>query len=369
MNDRATPEAPVVEGPDGHRLHHPLASHLSATAAPPATRRDLSRLLPLTEFAPIGPAEAWWCRHRLIHTSSLGLFALASSPTTARFDEQPISCLYLGFDGLQRIDHDGASWFSRPGSCTYLPNAAHRLHTNHAAGLVLRLDPERLITTTQAMAGWRQCPPQLRTAVQRPSQWLAGDPPSAGMLGALHGLLALTDQLLHADPALLTALQIDDQIYRLLGALLVPEAVAPDSLERLQHRQRRGRESFEATLNWVRTHLNEPISMTDLERLSSYSRRGLHYAFQERFGCSPMRWVRQERLSCALARLQRPEPNDSVTSVAQSCGYRRAASFSQDFQRRFGVRPSELLRESKRPRNSDAPEGAPARDLEPPSLN
>jgi len=109
--------------------------------------------------------------------------------------------------------------------------------------------------------------------------------------------------------------------------------------------------------------------MTDLERLSSYSRRGLHYAFQERFGCSPMRWVRQERLSCALARLQRPEPNDSVTSVAQSCGYRRAASFSQDFQRRFGVRPSELLRESKRPRNSDAPEGAPARDLEPPSLN
>jgi hypothetical protein len=183
MNDRATPEAPVVEGPDGHRLHHPLASHLSATAAPPATRRDLSRLLPLTEFAPIGPAEAWWCRHRLIHTSSLGLFALASSPTTARFDEEPISCLYLGFDGLQRIDHDGASWFSRPGSCTYLPNAAHRLHTNHAAGLVLRLDPERLITTTQAMAGWRQCPPSCGRPCNGPANGWPAIPPAPACWG------------------------------------------------------------------------------------------------------------------------------------------------------------------------------------------
>ena len=77
-------------------------------------------------------------------------------------------------------------------------------------------------------------------------------------------------------------------------------------------------------------------------------RCSLQLAFQRRFGCGPMQWLRQQRLAAAHERLENPLPADTVSSISQAVGYRSLASFSCEFQRYYGCRPSALLGKSLR---------------------
>jgi AraC-like DNA-binding protein len=52
------------------------------------------------------------------------------------------------------------------------------------------------------------------------------------------------------------------------------------------------------------------------------------------------------RLERARRWLQQPQQGETVTRIAHACGYRSLNLFSMDFQQRFHVKPSELLRES-----------------------
>jgi AraC-like DNA-binding protein len=84
-----------------------------------------------------------------------------------------------------------------------------------------------------------------------------------------------------------------------------------------------------------------------LEQRSHYSRRALQYAFRKRLGCTATQWIRRERLELARRDLQHPSPADSVAVIALRCGYRSLSLFSVEFQQRFHVKPSQLLREAR----------------------
>ena len=75
-------------------------------------------------------------------------------------------------------------------------------------------------------------------------------------------------------------------------------------------------------------------------------RSSLQYAFKQRFGCGPMQWLRRQRLARARAMLMQASQPMAMKQVAQACGYLSQASFSRDFQERYGERPSRLLRRS-----------------------
>ena len=91
-----------------------------------------------------------------------------------------------------------------------------------------------------------------------------------------------------------------------------------------------------------------PINLTILEQRSGYSRRFLQLAFQQRFGCGPMQWIRQQRLEQARLSLLNPQDDDSVGCVAARFGFSSVSVFSREFHRRFGSRPSDVLREGRR---------------------
>ena len=85
-------------------------------------------------------------------------------------------------------------------------------------------------------------------------------------------------------------LSLEDLVRRLIVMLLVP-----DLLEAAAESASPVGEPFihQALVEWLLAHLHEPISLSDMERRSSYSRRSLQYAFKQRFGCGPMQWLRQ----------------------------------------------------------------------------
>jgi len=101
-------------------------------------------------------------------------------------------------------------------------------------------------------------------------------------------------------------------------------------------------------VDYIKANSHLPLSITDLEQISHYSARHLQYIFKEKMNCSPMQFVRNQRLSNAMARLQRGEPSDSVTGIARECGYTNSQQFSKAFQKRFGITPSAVLRHARR---------------------
>jgi AraC-like DNA-binding protein len=60
-----------------------------------------------------------------------------------------------------------------------------------------------------------------------------------------------------------------------------------------------------------------------------------------------MQFVRRQRLSAAMEKLQTADLDDTVTTIARDTGYRYTSNFTNDFQREFGVKPSVVLRSSR----------------------
>jgi AraC-like DNA-binding protein len=139
-----------------------------------------------------------------------------------------------------------------------------------------------------------------------------------------------------------------EQLHRLIAVLLFPE---------LRHRPMQGENAstsgdrrLDRLLDYISLHLADPLPLTVLESVSHYSRRSLHYAFKERFGCSPMQWVRQQRMERALRFLEQAGPTDTVSAAALACGYRSQGRFRIDFERTYGWKPSTVLRQGGLPK-------------------
>ena len=168
------------------------------------------------------------------------------------------------------------------------------------------------------------------------------------LLRLLRRELALLDDPLLQEGPELSHLAIDDLIYRTLALLFCPELASPPEASHRFLRSAQRERHFEELLEWIQAHLAEPMRLTALEQRSGYSRRSLQLAFQQRFGCGPMQWVRHQRLERARQELLQPGATDSVSEIAARHGFRNLSMFSRDFSSHFGLRPSELLREARR---------------------
>jgi transcriptional regulator GlxA family with amidase domain len=170
----------------------------------------------------------------------------------------------------------------------------------------------------------------------------------------MESLLSLFVRIRSVDPRLVVLLQLDQLLERLLATLLVAAAAGLEGLALTGDVAASSPfdDAFAALLARIRAHLAEPIDLGVLETWAQRSRRELQVVFRDRLGCTPMQWLRRERLQQARRRLEHPLLDDTVAAIAAACGYRNAARFSADFRREFDLAPSQLLRHSlKKPRH------------------
>ncbi|EAR09052.1 GlxA family transcriptional regulator [Reinekea blandensis] len=91
--------------------------------------------------------------------------------------------------------------------------------------------------------------------------------------------------------------------------------------------------------SWVRSHLNEPISLAQLAAVAGQSERQIRRRFSEATKESPMQYVQKVRLEEARALLR--ETNLSVTEIASSCGFTGVAYFARVFRQSTGMSAGE----------------------------
>lgn len=88
----------------------------------------------------------------------------------------------------------------------------------------------------------------------------------------------------------------------------------------------------------MRTDIDWPWTVPDMARLAALSPSQLHRSFKQRFGVSPINWLRSERINRARRLLA--DAALSVAEVGRRCGYHDPYHFSRDFRRLCGVSPA-----------------------------
>ena len=123
--------------------------------------------------------------------------------------------------------------------------------------------------------------------------------------------------------------QLSAMMLQLLDMILHHTASSPDA----GNRERR----LDEASAYVRTHAAAITSIAATARRFGFSNSHFRRLFQERFGLSPVTLLRRTRIREACVMLT--HGNDSVTEIADRCGYRSIYSFSRAFKHETGLSP------------------------------
>ena len=95
-------------------------------------------------------------------------------------------------------------------------------------------------------------------------------------------------------------------------------------------------------VEFVTTHYQESISVSDLAEQATLSESQLHREFANRFGITPNQYIREVRIGVARHLLETDDL--SLTQIASECGFYDQSHFSRQFKTSTGLTPLQYRR-------------------------
>lgn len=109
-------------------------------------------------------------------------------------------------------------------------------------------------------------------------------------------------------------------------------------------RLRRRDNAVNIATDYIHTHYNNNISVFDLCQIARVSERTLEYAFMERFGIGPKRYLQVYRLNTVKKQLINGELGKiSISETARLHGFWHMSKFAEDYRKLFLEKPSRTL--------------------------
>ena len=276
---------------------------------------------------------------------SINLVATRTTPcVSVAEDPRHITLAMLYAGDRYRYQNEGRVQAIGPGNIHLCQRTGGIASIGYFSGIICEIDKLHLERTMKAMGveafQWNQ---QTSYVLQN-KQGNQGPNPQRH----LWSVFSLIDELLGESSYLATGLGLDEQVYRLLVLSLLQEERALESAQRQWcNKKTEWSNPLDDLVDYIRSNAHLNLTLNDLEEQSHYSGRHLQNLFHEKFGCTPMQFVRRQRLSTAMERLQTVNDDDTVTTIARDCGYAYTSNFTTDFRQEFGVTPSVVLRSSR----------------------
>jgi len=142
------------------------------------------------------------------------------------------------------------------------------------------------------------------------------------------------------NPALVPMLQLEDLFHRFAALLLAPGHLLQEVA------LREGTPStgeLDLICDRIRTKPYTPVILSELEERSGYGRATIIEAFRDRFSCTPVQWIRRERLSRAFEEIRDSSDPARIDGIAESLGFLNRRGFDRLFQYHFGIGPLEIV--------------------------
>src|SRR5205085_9849311 len=122
------------------------------------------------------------------------------------------------------------------------------------------------------------------------------------------------------------------------GLLLSQQNSYTNALHQLETRV--APRDVQRAVDYIQGHLSAPLTLADIARASGIPGRTLLKHFQDHWGTSPMRYMRDARLARAREALQRRDRAETVTNIAMAWGFHHLGRFAVVYRAHFGESPS-----------------------------
>lgn len=307
--------------------------------------QTVSQMLRLKRCDPIVGQSAWNSSTSLVQLGDVKVLATQGSPVSAYSQASQDSTFMVPWGCNVEYLIDGKVCHNNFGqNILHIPPLDWRLITRAPvlSGYCLLVPPHRLFSTANAMEGGRQLSGSILSLLSSVSELSTEGSYGASVLRYLGQFFVFLESIVIAHGSPPEVLCLDDLLVRQLLLLMFPSLGARGGEGSASKDQ-----WFEALLEWIDANCTRPISLSDLESQSHYSRRALQQRFRARFECTPMQWVRRRRLQMARQLLLEAGCSTSVRDVSLQCGYINLSAFSRDYRQQFGRKASDDLRSTR----------------------
>ncbi len=295
-------------------------------------------------YEPIGDRRNFFAKAAGVDLPDLKIVASVTSPVFIDVGDSRDVTLLFPMAGNNRCSVGRSNFDYGVGQgAMFLPATARRGHGDWRSMLLLDLKPAVLQSTAQSMFGGAEGD-QVSLQLEEPRTMplrIGGVELSIGM----QQLCRLVDAY-DGNAELLHRVGLSDMVYRHVVMMLRPDLLGQDATASVR-KPGDAQRILDEVCAILSNRLSERITLSDIERISGLSARVLQYAFQRRHGCSPMDWLRDQRLIRAREDLLHGRAH-SVAQVSAEYGFASASRFAAVYRERFGETPVASLRASRR---------------------
>lgn len=302
----------------------------------------------MNDCSPVGDKKDFATKASILDVNGFRLVAMANSPTRINVGVNNDISLMIPISGWNVTDiaKSKLRWTSR-GEALIACGEPRDGESGHRSVLLLDIVPDRLRNLARTMLGEAETPELYLSDSRRlPLQVGAFD------FDSVFRQLSLLIDSFDQSPEVLFHLGIDDSFYRAVVMMLRPDLFVTPNISSTDSQI--SRREVALVCDYISGNLSERLTLSDMEKVSGLSARSLQYYFRSRFGCSPMQWIREERLLAARKQLLSIRDGQTIVDIALSCGFVNQGAFSSVYRRRFGELPSTTA--GKRPVRHQAPE-------------
>ena len=295
------------------------------------------------KYEPIGPESDFVNHSSIVNINGLSLTAIAHSPMLTNVVSPNSSMLVftIGGESYDSVVNGKKLSYQMHEHAAFVPEGRRIGRGGYRSVLMIDVDKSRLQRTVDTMSG-EQGSSKVSMNLELP-QSLALRVGNVSLNSGLENLCKLVD-LYCSTPQILSAMAVDENFYRLMAMMFNPQWLASSETKADSHTRVSG--GMDIACQYALANLEFSITLTDLENVAKVSSRSLQYAFIKKFGCSPMQWLRDQRLQRAHYLLCNARAGDTVTMIAHQCGIPHLSQFSAYYQQKFAQLPSATLAHS-----------------------
>lgn len=290
------------------------------------------------KYDAIGDKRDFLCRVASINVGGLTVVNTASTSVLTDVEASKPS-LFIPVYGPKLVTNvnGSATSYDPESHALYAPKGRRIAKNGIRSSIILEIDQERLQRTIDVMSGGAA---SFDLNVPHILPLRSG---STNFVQLISGLCRTLEDV-SGDAITMKMLALDETFYRVAATMFMgpdPTVGAPQD--------RSGKSSvLDTVCQFARQNLEQRITLTDLEAISGASSRRLQYEFIKKVGCSPMAWLRKERLNRARSILSKPNDDVNITVTASSLGFSNLGTFSRYYREEYGELPSETLSRSLR---------------------
>lgn len=257
-------------------------------------------------------------------------------PTTPKWDEIQSLSVCIVAQGRKAVTADGHHYVYDQYQYLVLRSNLHfqsqildATPDKPFLAFVLQIDPAVVRKVSAAMVGRRGVADHPPVPTEGHDQSVVAELDDDLMSAVLRFMRSLTAD---SDRRVLTPLYLHELVYRILqrdrfSKLLLIAGQQDDG------------NSVAAALNYINTHLSEPLTVEILAEQVNLSSSAFSRRFREITGRSPYQFVKETRLERARELLL--ERRLRVGDVSLAVGYASMSHFTKEFRARFGTTPRE----------------------------